>query len=71
MDRPAHVTISGDVIGRYVVEESRPDGRLVLAPEWPSENTSIEAIRTRSDTQAMTPEEFTEHFAQLPTDREG
>ena len=71
MSEPAHVTISGDVNGRYVVEESRPDGRLVLAPERPSEDTSIEAIRERSGTDPMTPEEFEDHFGQLPTDGEG
>jgi len=71
MGKQAHVTISGDVNGRYVVEESRPDGRLVLAPDWPSENTSIDAIRERTGTRAMTPAEFDEHFGQLPTDGEG
>lgn len=71
MGKLAHVTISGDVNGRYVVEESRPDGRLLLAPDWPSESTSVEAIRERSGTRAMTPDEFEEHFGELPTDGEG
>jgi len=71
MGKLAHVTISGDVTGRYVVEETRPDGRLLLAPDWPSESTSVEAIRERSGTRAMAPEEFEQHFGELPTDSEG
>ncbi len=47
------MTISGDVNGRYVVEESRPDGRLVLAPDWPSEGTSIDAIRELDSNQGF------------------
>lgn len=71
MGKLAQMTISGDVNGRCVVEESRPDGRLVLAPEWPSETTSIAAIRKRTLTRATTPEEFDGHFGELPTDGEG
>jgi hypothetical protein len=35
------------------------------------ENTSIDTIRERTGTRAMTPAEFDEHFGQLPTDGEG
>ena len=71
MADPAHVTLSGDIEGEYVVEEARPDGRLVVAPEWPSANTSITAVRKRLGTRAMTPEEFDRHFGDLPRDGEG
>jgi hypothetical protein len=30
---PPHVTLSGDIEGEYVVEDRRPDGRLVLVPD--------------------------------------
>jgi hypothetical protein len=67
----AHVTLSGDIAGEYVVEDRRPDGRLVLVPD-----TSIEAIRKRLKTRAMTPEESREFWREhgplmLPSDGEG
>jgi hypothetical protein len=71
MAQPTHVTLSGDVEGEYVVEEARPDGRLVVAPEWPSANTSAAAVRQRLGTRAMTGEEFERHFGGLPRDGEG
>lgn len=30
---PARVTLSGDLSGDYVVEDQRPDGRVVLRPD--------------------------------------
>ena len=62
----SHVTLRGDIAGEYVVEDRRPDGRLVLAPD-----TSIGAIRRRLGTQPMSAEEFGRHFGDLPTDGEG
>lgn len=66
-----HVTLSGDVTGEYVVEEERPDGRLVLVRD-----TSLAAIRRRQGTRAMTPAEseafWREHGPHLgPPDGEG
>ena len=52
--------------GDYIVAERHPDGTVVLAPD-----TSIEAIRRRTSTRPMTPEEFTAHFGDLPSDEEG
>jgi hypothetical protein len=71
VSRQAHVTLSGDIVGEYVVVDQRPDGELTLAPD-----TSISAIRKRLDTRAMTPEEsaafWREHGpAMLPPDDEG
>ncbi|HEX7246122.1 MAG TPA: hypothetical protein VF245_11190 [Solirubrobacterales bacterium] len=43
-----HVKLTGDVEGSYVIEESLADGRLVVAPEWPSKETSAEAILERA-----------------------
>jgi hypothetical protein len=61
-----HIRLTGDRSGEYLVIEERTDGSLVVAPD-----TSIEAIRKRAGTRAMTPEEFGEHFGDLPSDDEG
>jgi hypothetical protein len=67
----AHVTLSGDRAGEYVVTEERPDGALLLVPD-----TSIAAIRRRLGTRAMTPSESEEFWREngplmLPPDDEG
>ena len=62
----AHITLSGDRSGDYVLVEERSDGSLVVAPD-----TSIEAIRKRVGTRPMTAGEFEEHFGELPRDGEG
>ncbi|HEY7962301.1 MAG TPA: hypothetical protein VID29_10290 [Solirubrobacteraceae bacterium] len=71
MSSQAHVTLSGDIAGEYVVIERRPDGELMLAPD-----TSIAAIRKRLGTRAMTPEESAAFWHEqgphmLPSDDEG
>jgi len=63
---PAHVTLSGDLSGDYVVEDQRPDGRVVLRPDL-----SVKAILTRHGVRELSPEEFEQHFGELPTDGEG
>jgi hypothetical protein len=63
---PAHVTLSGDLSGDYVVEDERPDGRIVLRPDL-----SVKAMLARHGERKLTPEEFEQHFGQLPTDDEG
>jgi hypothetical protein len=67
----AHVTLSGDIAGEYVVEDQRPDGRLVLAPD-----TSAAAIRTRGGSRSLTAGEWEDFLTQhgphmLPADGEG
>ena len=63
----AHVTLSGDITGEYLVEARRSDGRLVLVPD-----TSIEAIRKRNDLTPGTLAEFeTEYGPIQPADGEG
>lgn len=66
-----HVKLSGDVEGSFVIEEVLADGRLVVAPEWPSKDTSADAILKRAGGERMSPEEFEKHFGALPTDGEG
>jgi hypothetical protein len=63
---PTRVTLSGDLSGDYVVEERRPDGRLVLRPDL-----SVRAMLSRHDERELTPDEFEQHFGDLLTDGEG
>jgi hypothetical protein len=63
---PAHVTLSGDLSGDYVVEDARPDGRILLRPDL-----SVRAMLARHGERRLSPEEFEQHFGRLPTDGEG
>lgn len=63
---PAHVTLTGDLSGDYVVEDRRPDGRVLLRPDL-----SVKAMLAHHGERKLTPEEFEQHFGQLPTDGEG
>jgi hypothetical protein len=63
--KPTRVTLSGDLSGDYLVEELRPDGRVVLRPDL-----SVKAILSRHDERELTPHEFEEHFGELPIDSE-
>jgi hypothetical protein len=69
-----HVTLSGDIVGEYVVEDRRPDGRLLLVPDTYPTVTWAEMLE-RSGGRDATPEEFAafkaEHGAFLPPDGEG
>ena len=63
----AHVTLSGDINGEYLVEAQRSDGRLVLVPD-----TSIEAIRKRNDLTPGTLAELEAEYGPVqPADGEG
>lgn len=66
-----HVTLVGDDLdGDYVVQEARPDGTLVIAPE-----SEAQASMRGRGLRAATPEEFeafiAEHGPLLPADGEG
>jgi hypothetical protein len=67
-----HVTLSGDINGDYVVEDRRPDGRLVLVPE---RNGVYPAVVPAFGGRRATPEEFAAFEAEygpfLPPDGEG
>jgi hypothetical protein len=63
---PTHVTLSGDLSGDYVVEDRRPDGRVLLRPDL-----SVKAMLASHGERKLTPAEFEQHFGQLPTDGEG
>jgi hypothetical protein len=62
----ARVTLSGALSGDYVVEDRRPDGRVVLRP-----NLSVRAMLSRHHERELTPEELEQHFGELPPDGEG
>jgi hypothetical protein len=59
-----------------MTEEEAAEVKLIFAPDWPSKATSIEEIRKRTGTRAMTSEEsekfWREHGSQMqPSDGEG
>lgn len=54
-----------------MTDEEAAKVKLIFAPEWPSKATSIEEIRKRTGTRAMSPEDFDRQFGSLPTDGEG
>jgi len=66
VSRQAHVTLSGDIAGEYVVEDRCADGRLILVPDL-----SVQAILARHGERPMSAENFERHFGDLPTDDEG
>lgn len=70
MSAQAHVKLSGDISGRYVVTDRRAGGELTLVPD-----TSWEAMLERSGGREMTPEESARFWAEhepdmLPPDDE-
>jgi hypothetical protein len=67
MAEKAHVKLSGDRTGDYVVADERPDGSLTLVPD-----TSAAAILGRLGHQHATLADFeAEHGINLPRDGEG
>lgn len=67
VSRQAHVTLSGDIVGEYVVTAQRQGGELTLVPD-----TSIAAIRKRHGLEPATLAEFeAEYGPVLPPDGEG
>lgn len=61
---------------KAMTEEEAAEVKLIYAPDWPSKATSIEEIRKRTGTRAMTPEESEEFWREhgplmQPSDGEG
>ncbi len=59
-----------------MTEEEAAEAKLIYAPDWPSKATSIEEVRKRTGTRAMTSEEserfWQEYGSQMqPPDGEG
>jgi hypothetical protein len=69
-EREAHVILSGDITGRYVVRDRLEDGELVIAPE-----SEWQAMLDRMGAREATPAEFEaferEHGPFLAPDGEG
>ena len=69
-DASRHLTVLGDRIGRFVIDEELPDGRLLIRPEAEPSGASARAGRP------MTQQEFDDFMAEhgphmLPADDEG
>jgi hypothetical protein len=66
----AHVTLTGDMTGDYIVSDRRDDGTLVLVPE-----SEVDASLRQHGLRRATPPEFDAFVAQhgplLPADDEG
>lgn len=60
------MSMTGDLVGAYVVEERWADGRLVLRPDL-----RVETILARHSEKELTRDEFDRRFGRLPTDDEG
>lgn len=58
--------LHGDLEGRYVVEEQRPDGALLIRPDL-----SLKGILARHGERQLTGEEIPAFLRELPTDDEG
>lgn len=59
-----HVTLSGDRAGEYVIEEERPDGRLVLVPKDAYPTVTWAEMLKRSGGRELTSEEFEQFMAE-------
>jgi len=74
---PPHVTLSGDIAGEYVVEDRRPDGRLVLVPNSEDLYPRVKWADMKDPAaRDMTPEELDAFMAEhgphmQPPDGEG
>lgn len=62
----AHVKLTGELSGEYLVDDVLDDGRIVLRPD-----TSAAAIRQRAGLEQVSDDEFDRAFGHLPTDGEG
>lgn len=73
----AHVTLSGDIVGEYVVEDRQPDGRLVLVPDAGDDYPRVKWADMKDPAaRDMAPEEFAAFIAEhgphmLPPRRRG
>lgn len=73
----AHVTLSGDIAGEYLVEDRRPDGRLVLVPEVDDGRPAVKWTDMRDPAaRDLSAEEWKAFLAEhgphmLPPDGEG
>ncbi len=66
MEQPIVIDVHGGLEGRYVVEEQRPDGAVVIRPDL-----SVASILARHGERQLTSDELPDWVHELPTDDEG
>ncbi len=66
MKHPIIIDVRGGLEGRYVVEEQRSDGALLIRPDL-----SVASILARHGEQQLTDDELPDWARELPTDDEG
>lgn len=66
MEQPIVIDVHGGLEGRYVVEEQRPDGAVLIRPD-----TSVVGILARHGERQLTGDELPDWVHELPTDDEG
>lgn len=66
MKQPIVIDVHGGLEGRYVVEEQRPDGALLIRPDL-----GVASILARHGEQQLTDGDLPDWVRELPTDDEG
>jgi hypothetical protein len=65
MAEQPHVTLSGAISGDYVVEDQRPDGHLLLAPDMDITDESESTVDERSDLDTFSADVASETMRRL------
>ena len=71
MDEPTIIDLHGDLEGRYVIEEQRADGALLIRPEVDPDEESLDDILARHGERRLTGDEIPDFLRELPSDGEG
>ncbi|MDP2710269.1 MAG: hypothetical protein Q8O56_03535 [Solirubrobacteraceae bacterium] len=71
MDQRTVIELHGDLEGRYLVEEERPDGAIVIRRETHPDDETVDAIVGRYQEQRLTGDAIPEVLRQLDADGEG
>lgn len=66
MEQPIVIDVHGGLEGRYIVEEQRADGAVVIRPD-----TSVASILARHGERQLIGDELPDWVHELPTDDEG
>lgn len=71
MDQPTVIELHGDLEGRYLVEEQRPDGAIVIRRETHPDDETVDAITARYQEQRLTGDAIPATLRSLDGDGEG
>lgn len=66
MEQPIVIDVYGALEGRYVVEEQRPDGAVLIRP-----HLSVASILARHGEHQLADDELPDWVRELPTDDDG